>query len=117
VQAIQVGSVVCLSNPAEYFVSYGLQLKKRSGFPMTFPVELANGCVGYVPDEEAFGPKGGGYETRLTSYSNLEITAGTQFMNVGLELAAKMKPAKLLERPNAPAGKPWTYGDQPPQLK
>ena len=117
VQAIQVGPVVCLSNPAEYFVSYGLQLKKRSGFPMTFPVELANGCVGYVPDEEAFGPNGGGYETRLTSYSNLDITAGTQFMNVGLELAAKMKPAKLPERPNAPVGKPWAYGDQPPQLK
>lgn len=117
VQAIQVGPVVCLSNPAEYFVSYGLQLKKRSGFPMTFPVELANGCVGYVPDEEAFGPRGGGYETRLTSYSNLEVTAGTQFMNVGLELAAKMKPAKLPERPLAPAGKPWLYGNQPPQLK
>ena len=64
-----------------------------------------------------FGPNGGGYETRLTSYSNLEITAGTQFMNVGLELAAKMKPAKLPERPNGPAGKPWAYGDQPPQLK
>ena len=117
VQAIQVGPVVCLSNPAEYFVSYGLQLKKRSGFPMTFPVELANGCVGYVPDEEAFGPNGGGYETRLTSYSNLEISAGTQFMNVGLELAAKMKPAKLPERPDGPAGKPWLYGNQPPQLK
>ncbi len=117
VQAIQVGPVVCLSNPAEYFVSYGLQLKKRSGFPITFPVELANGCVGYVPDEEAFGAHGGGYETRLTSYSNLEITAGTQFMNAGLELASKMKPAPLLERPNGPAGKPWAYGDQPPQLK
>jgi hypothetical protein len=38
-------------------------------------------------------------------------------MNVGLELAAKMKPAKLPERPNGPAGKPWAYGDQPPQLK
>lgn len=117
VQAIQVGPLVCLSNPAEYFVSYGLELKKRSGFPMTFPVELANGCVGYVPDEEAFGPHGGGYETRLTSYSNLEVTAGTQFMNAGLELAHQMKPGKLPERPMAPVGKPWLYGNQPPQLK
>jgi len=28
-----------------------------------------------------------------------------------------MKPAKLPERPNGPIGKPWDYGDQPPQLK
>ncbi|MEY2821955.1 MAG: hypothetical protein RJA37_863 [Verrucomicrobiota bacterium] len=117
VQAIQVGPVVCISNPAEYFVSYGLALKKRSGFPLTFPVELCNGCVGYVPDEEAFGPNGGGYETRLTSYSNLEITAGTQMMNVGVELAKGFKPMPLPVPPKAPVGRPWLYGNQPAQLK
>lgn len=117
VQAIQVGPVVCLSNPAEYFVSYGLELKRRSGFPMTFPVELANGIAGYVPDEEAFSSGGGGYETRLTSYSNLEITAGTQMMKAGLELAARMKPSPLPERPDAPRGTPWLYGNVPPQVR
>ncbi|MDQ3625429.1 MAG: hypothetical protein M3463_23625, partial [Verrucomicrobiota bacterium] len=118
VQAIQVGPVVCVSNPAEYFCTYGLELKKQSGFPITFPVELANGCVGYVPTEEAFGPNGGGYETRLTSYSNLEITAGTQFLKAGIELARKMKPAPLPERPLAlPFKQPWLYGNVPPQLQ
>ena len=120
VQALQVGPVVCISNPAELFCQYGLQLKKGSGFPITFPVELADGCVGYVPTRSAFDPKtGGGYETRLTSYSNLDITAGDQFRDVGLELARTLKPMPLPEVPMAPPfkGEGWTYGNQPPQVR
>jgi hypothetical protein len=117
VQALQIGPVVCVSNPAEYFVQYGLQIKHGSKFPFTFPVELANGCVGYVPTEEAFGPHGGGYETRLTAYSNLEITAGRQFAETGIALANELKPQPAPEFPKLPApGKPWAYGNVPPQV-
>ena len=116
VQAIQVGPVVCLSTEAEYFVQYGLELKAGSGFPITFPVELANGCVGYVPTLDAFGPNGGGYETRLTAYSNLVIDAGDQMRDALLTLAREMKPAPLPQRPPPPPWKAgWTYGDVPPQ--
>jgi hypothetical protein len=118
VQAIQIGPVVLVSNPAEYFVQYGLEIKQGSKFPFTFPVELANGIVGYVPTEEAFGPNGGGYETRLTSYSNLEVSAGRQFADTGIALANQMTPGPVPQPPPAPPfAAPWAYGNVPPELK
>lgn len=119
VQAVQVGPAIFITDPAEFFCQFGLDLKAKSGFPFTFPVSLANGCVGYVPTEDAFSPEGGGYETRLTSYSNLEITAGTQMVDAGLLLARQFKPgaAPVPVKPPPFVGQPWSYGNARPEVK
>lgn len=118
VQALQVGPAVYLACPAEYFCEYGVQMKKGSTFPFTFPVSLANDCVGYVPTEEAFDKNGGGYETRLTSYSNLEITAGNQIRDALLRLGAKLTPGAVPSAPrHVPKAGPWRYGNVPPELE
>jgi hypothetical protein len=117
IQAVQVGPMVFLSAPGEMFVELGLEIRKGSRFPFTCPVELANGCVGYVPTEEALGPRGGGYETRLTSYTNLVVPAGTMMVKAALELAASLEPGPVPVPPPAPPFKEaWSYGCVPPEL-
>ncbi len=117
VQAIQIGPAVFLANPSEFFCQYGLNLKAKSNFPFTFPVELANDCVGYVPTEDAMGEHGGGYETRLTSYSNLEVGAGDKIVNALLELTKEMTPGAVPEPPKVdPVKARWSYGNVPPEI-
>ena len=119
IQAIQIGPAVFVNNPAEFFCQLGLDIKEQSPFTYTIPVSLANGCVGYVPDEEAFSPSGGGYETRLTSYSNLDISAGSRFVEAGVELARQFTPGAMPVFQPAPDfnGIPWEYGSVKPEVK
>jgi hypothetical protein len=125
VQVVQVGPAVLVSAPGEMFVEIGLGIREGSKFAITMPVELANGSIGYIPTGEALSKTGGGYETRLTSYSNCEPGAAGRFVETGVRLAAQLspgvvpKPAKadaFHADPNGPAPRPWSYGNVSPEL-
>lgn len=118
IQVIQIGPVAIITNPAEYFCQFGLDIKINSPFEYTFISMLTNGCVGYVPTEQALAAGGGGYETRLTLYSNLYPQAGTRMAELGVKLARLLKPGGIPKATTAPEfkGKPWEYGSVPPEL-
>jgi hypothetical protein len=62
-QAIRIGDTAVCGIPFETFVEIGLELKKRSPFPQTMVIGLANGRHGYLPTPEQH--RLGGYETWL----------------------------------------------------
>ena len=106
VQAIRIGDLGLVSNPAEYFCVFGLDIKTKSPFPQTMVVELANGCVGYVPDAKALGPKGGGYEAAHACSSKLVAEAGKMIAKKSVELLKKLAPKGQPGAADKPAFKP-----------
>jgi hypothetical protein len=62
-QVVRVGDLAVCSIPFETFAETGLDLKRRSPFPRTVVLGIANGSHGYLPTPEQH--KLGGYETWL----------------------------------------------------
>jgi len=84
IQAIKIGPGVFVGVPGELFASLGLRIKGSSKSKYTFIVELANGCVGYIPTPEAF--REGGYEVRTARSSKLVPEAGEMIANEAIRL-------------------------------
>lgn len=61
VQALHIGDMAVCTLPFEVFAEIGLNLKKRSPFPRTMVISLANATNGYLPTPEQH--ELGGYET------------------------------------------------------
>ena len=115
VQALRLGSALLLANPAELFCALGLAIKAGSPCPATLVVELANGCVDYVPGDEPFSAHGGGYETQLTAYSTLEVGAGRAIVEASLALAHRLAPEPQTAPAAPKAAGVWNYGGMPPE--
>ncbi len=90
-QAIRIGDFAVCGIPFETFVEIGLDLKRRSPFPLTMIIGLANGRHGYLPTPEQH--KLGGYETWLGTNVVQEDTSNILVTNL-LEMLAQLATAK-----------------------
>jgi len=88
IQAIRIGDLAVCGIPFETFVETGLDLKKRSPFPLTMVVGLANGRHGYLPTPEQH--ELGGYETWLGTNVVQEDTSVILTKNL-LEMLSELK--------------------------
>jgi len=65
-------------------VEFGLDIKNRSPFKNNMISTLTNGSNGYIAIREAFDQ--GGYETKLSTYTNLEPETGYKMVDTAIEI-------------------------------
>jgi hypothetical protein len=87
VQAIALGDQVAwVTLPGEVFVELGLALKKRSPFPLTHVVTLANESIGYIPDRRSYAE--GNYEPES---ARCAPGAGERLVEAAVQLLADLR--------------------------
>jgi hypothetical protein len=88
VQVIALGpDVAFVSLPGEIFVELGLAIKKASPFKHTFIAELANGSIGYIPNQPAYAQ--GAYEVVSTRAAE---GSGERLVEAAVRLLKAAKP-------------------------
>lgn len=87
-QALRIGDIAVCGIPFETFVEIGLDLKKRSPFPQTLVVGLANGRHGYLPTPEHH--RLGGYETWIGT-NQVQEDASVLITGQLLEMLAELQ--------------------------
>lgn len=87
VQVLALGAEAAwVGLPGEIFVELGLAIKRRSPFPQTFVVELANENIGYIPDRRSYAE--GNYEPES---ARCAAGSGEKLVEVASELLAELQ--------------------------
>ncbi len=88
IQALRVGDMAMVGLPGEFFVEYGLDIKRQSPLARTMTIELANDWIGYVPTDR--GLDEGSYETWLASTSRVASGSEKLFIDSALKCLAQV---------------------------
>lgn len=79
--ALKIGDVIFVTNPAELFVEYQLELKRTFPYEKVIMAEITNGWCSYVPTKQAIAL--GGYET---AQRRLDAEAGQMIVDASADL-------------------------------
>ncbi len=90
-QALRISDLAVCAIPFETFAEIGLDLKRRSPFPRTMVIGIANGYNGYLPTPEQH--QLGGYETWIGT-SKVREDASVVVTNHLLEMLAELAKVK-----------------------
>jgi len=88
VQVLRIGDAGIVGIPGEYFVEWGLEIKRWSPLPYTFVAEQANNWFGYIPTWEAL--ERGGYEATPIVSSQLAPGAGQKMADAVFRLLREL---------------------------
>ncbi len=88
VQALRIGDAAVVGIPGEYFVEWGLEIKRWSPMAFTLVAELANDWLGYIPTWEAL--ERGGYEATPILSTQLAPGAGQQLADAAFRLLRRL---------------------------
>ena len=90
IQGISFGETAIVTNPAELFTAFGIEIREQSPFPVTLISELTNGYCGYVAPEPAFEERG--YETHRTIYTcRLAKDGGRRITDASVEMLDRLR--------------------------
>jgi hypothetical protein len=84
VQVLRVGDFAAVAVTSQMFCRFGMDLKYASPFPVTAPIEHANGCSGYVATQSDYIL--GSYETELARSSFATPGSGEKIVALGAQL-------------------------------
>ncbi len=88
VQGLRIGPLGIAAHGGAAFAEYGLRLKQASPHAFTWFAGMANEYLGYVPTPQALLT--GGFETRTSTTSKLEIDGGQKLLEGGLRVLQRL---------------------------
>ena len=89
--AVRLGDIALVGVPGEMFARLGLDLRRRSPFPHTCVIGLANEPLGYIPDRQAYAD--GGYQTWPAGHSVMAVGTGEAMVDQALDMLEELRRA------------------------